>query len=383
VRVMARRDFYEILGVGRSATQKDIKQAYRKLARKHHPDVNPGDARAEERFKEISEAYEVLGDPEKREQYDRFGAQWQQVHRGGPQGWTYTTTGPGFADFASVFGGSFSDVFDEFLGRGARARTQTWAEAGPQRGSDVEHEVTISLEDAFFGAQRTFSLSLADACAACNGRGGATATCAACQGTGATRTQQGFFTLGTPCPSCRGTGEQVTSRCQQCAGTGEVQRSRRIRVKIPPGVDTGSRVRVAGEGGAGRGGGPSGDLVLRVVVAPHQFFERDGDDLHCEVPVTFVEAALGAEIKVPTMTGSATLKVPPGTRSGQSLRLKGMGMPKLRGAGSGDQYVKAMVTVPKRLSKRQRELLEEMQETWQEDARADLQFGFRSQETSA
>ncbi|MFQ6131314.1 MAG: molecular chaperone DnaJ [Armatimonadota bacterium] len=372
---MARRDFYEILGVGRSASEKEIKQAYRKLARKHHPDVNPGDAQAEERFKEISEAYEVLSDPEKREQYDRFGAQWQQAHRGGPQGWTYTTTGADFSDFASAFGGSFSDIFEEFLGRGGRARAQRWPETGPQRGQDIEHEVSISLEDAFFGAERRFSLSLADTCSACQGRGGDTTTCAACQGTGASQTQQGVFTLGAPCRSCRGTGQQVTNRCRKCGGSGEAQRDRRLTVKIPAGVDTGSRIRVAGEGGAGRQGGPNGDLILRVVVQPHAFFERDDDDLYCEVPVSFPEAALGAKIKVPTMTGTATLKVPAGTRSGQSLRLKGMGMPKVRGGGSGDQYVRVMVTTPKKLSKRQRELLKELAETWDEDPRAGLRPG--------
>ncbi len=376
------RDYYKVLGVNRGATGKEIKQAYRRLARKHHPDVNPGDAGAAEKFKEISQAYEVLSDPEKRRKYDRFGDQWKQAAAGGPGAgpgaYTYRTGQVDLGDLADLLGGGhgFADVFGDIFGSragGARTRARSVRDAGPQRGQDVEHEVTIGFRDAIEGASKTLALTLAEPCSTCEGRGGPTATCQACDGSGAA--QQGPTILGFgACPTCGGTGQQVTGRCDTCAGSGETHRTRRVTVRIPPGVDNGSIIRVAGEGGAGRQGGPRGDLLLRVNVTPDPYFERRGHDIHAEVPVTFVEAALGADITVPTVKGSAKLKVPPGTQSGQLLRLKGLGVPRRQG-GVGDQYVRVKITVPRRLSRRQRELLEELRATVDERPREKAKAG--------
>ncbi len=368
--MMATRDYYDILGVKRDATAKEIKQAYRRLARKHHPDVNPGDRTAEERFKEISEAYECLSDPEKRRQYDQFGAAWRQAQAGGqayPGGVRVD-----FGDFAQQWGGGLEDIFGDLFRHATTSRGGAGRIRRVQRGQDVEYEIEIPFEEALKGTQKTLSLTISDTCPDCQGIGGSTQTCPACQGSGVSQTGRGIFNIGSPCPRCQGTGEEVTSRCNTCRGTGEVLRRRSIKVKIPAGISDGKKIRIAGEGARGTHGAPNGDLILTVRVAQDPFFERRGDDLHCEVPITFIEAVLGADIRVPTPDGQVTLKVPPGTRSGQSLRLKGKGVPHLGNQGSGDLYVKVNITAPKKLTREQRALIEKLAKTWKEDPRKGL-----------
>ncbi len=370
------QDYYEVLGVSRTASQKEIRQAYKRLARKHHPDVNPGDKASEERFKGISEAHNVLGDPEKRKQYDQFGRAYQHAQQSGQ--WQ----GGDFEDFlrAAVasgggVGGSFADIFGDIFGRAGAGRTVTTRRGGPrtaQRGQDIEHELEIPFEEAMSGAEKTISLTLSDRCPECGGVGGKTTSCSACGGTGATRGGGGFLNISAPCPQCQGTGEQITSRCSRCSGSGEVTRSRRIRVKIPPGVDSGRRILLRGEGASSAHGGPAGNLILRAKVIPHPFFQRRGDDILIEVPIKFTEAALGAEIDVPSVWGRATLKIPSGTKNGQTLRLRGMGAPKVGTSARGDQLVKVTIAMPTKLSKRQRELVEEFANDWTEDPRAGL-----------
>lgn len=366
----AQLDFYQVLGVDRKASQKDIKQAYRRLARKHHPDVNPGDKAAEQRFKEISQAYEVLSNPDKRKQYDRFGQAYQQAQQqGGPQGdvdfadFVYQYGGPG--SFADIFG----DLFGEFRTGGGRAAHHA-ATVQQQRGPDIEHPMEIDFREAFTGAQKTLNLSIADRCPQCDGVGGKTETCPACGGSGR-GTGGGLFGMA-PCPQCQGSGQVVTGSCPGCRGTGETGRERRIKVNIPAGVKTGSKVRIAGEGGRGIRGGPNGDLYLVIQVRPHQFFDRDGDDLHIKVPISFVEAALGAKISVPTPEGRVNLTIPAGTRNGQKFRLRGKGFPKIGGKGHGDLYVEVEISVPKKLNARQRQAVEKLKEVWEEDPRKDL-----------
>jgi len=367
------KDLYQVLGVDHNASQKAIKDAYRKLARQYHPDVNPNDPKAEERFKEISQAYHVLSDPERRKKYDQLGQAWQAQGYPG---------GPGFANFADFnvrTGGSFADIFQDLFGdfgathtttRGAHSATR------PQRGQDVEHQISIPFEEAIFGATHTIRITMTDVCPQCDGAGGSTSTCATCGGTGFIRTQRGPLGMEVPCPQCHGTGQQVTDRCPRCHGSGEVERTRKIEIRIPPGVADGQKIRLAGQGGHGRHGGPPGDLYLTVRVGKNDFFERKGNDLYCEVPVTFPEAALGAEISVPTIKGRAKLRIPPGTQSGQTLRLKGLGVPHSSRRGAGDQYVKVNVVVPRRLTRKQRELIEKLREQLSEDPRRGLRTGF-------
>lgn len=380
MRVDSKPDFYEILGVSRNASQDEIKKAYRRLARKHHPDVNPNDPQAEQRFKEISQAYQTLKDPEKRAKYDQFGEAWEQAQRGGEwQGgdfgqFVYTTFGPG--SFRDIFGDLFGDLGRAGGGQGftfaTGGRSRVRPEPQPARGQDVEHELTISFDEAVHGAEKEISLTMADRCPECEGMGGATQRCSACGGTGQAQRGGGFLNLGAICPQCHGTGQVITSRCSTCRGAGEVSRRRRIKVKIPAGVQTGSRVRVAGEGGRGVAGAPPGNLILVIRVQPHPFFQRKGDDIRIELPVTFVEAALGGKVSVPTIDGPVTMTIPPGTQSGQELRLKGKGVKHLGRSGRGDQYVRIRVVVPEKLTKRQKELLEEFAETWKENPRASI-----------
>lgn len=357
------KDYYSILGVGRSATEKEIKQAYRKLARKYHPDVNPNKKEAEEKFKEVSEAYEVLSDQEKRRLYDRFGENWRTggmspPGTGGPGGFTYQTYG-GFPE-SDLGSASFSDIFENLFGAGTRTGRQR--PARPAQGEDIQEEIYISLEDAYKGATRSLSLELPETCGTCEGTGekpgSARKTCPKCKGSGKGRSLGGL--LGAPCDQCGGTGQVSAEACPTCHGRGRVLRQRRLEVKIPPGVDTGSKIRLAGEGLPGQRGGPRGNLYLIVKVRPHPIFERKGDDVHIEVPVTFPEAALGAEIQVPTLKGRATMRIPAGTQSGQAFRLSGQGMPRLKGTGHGDQYVRVKITVPKNLKERERELVREL-----------------------
>ncbi|NSW55610.1 MAG: molecular chaperone DnaJ [Armatimonadetes bacterium] len=362
-------DFYELLGVRRDASPDEIKKAYRKLARKYHPDVNPGDKAAEEKYKQISQAFEVLNDPEKRRKYDQFGTAWQQAQQSGQwQGgdvrdFVYTNFGAG--TFEEIFGSIFGD-FGRSSGR-QRARVQPQ----PQRGANIAHELTLTFAEAVRGTQKELNLSIADVCPECGGVGGKTQTCPTCGGTGQSA-RSGIFGMAGACPHCQGTGEMVVSQCPKCRGGGEVLRERQIKVKVPPGVKTGSKIRLAGEGGRGINGGPNGDLILQIKVQEHPFFQRVGDDVEVEVPISFTEAALGAKISVPTVDGQVSLKIPPGTKSGQKFRLRGQG-PQIPGSRNrADQFVRVAIVPPRRLSKEQRELLEELERVTDEDPRADL-----------
>ena len=372
-------DYYQVLGVPRDASQEEIRKAYRKLARKYHPDVNPGDKAAEERFKQISQAYNVLSDPEKRQRYDQFGSAWQQAQQTGQaQGQDFATfvyQNFGENSFADLFGDLFGDL--GFGREGFREAAQARGRGRPtrrvpQRGQNVHQELTVSLKEALSGSERTFTLEMADACPECNGVGGKLKTCPQCGGTG--RGQgTGFLGMVTSCPRCEGTGEVVACRCKSCGGTGETLRRSRVKLKIPAGLRDGQQLRLSGQGGRGLFGGPNGDLVFTVRVEPHPFFKRVGDDIYVTVPISFTEAALGAEITVPTVHGKAKLKVPAGSKSGQVLRLRGQGAPKLGQRDQrGDMFVELTIVPPKRLTRKARRLLEELQEELDEDPRADL-----------
>ena len=347
---MAKRDYYEILGVQRGASDADIKTAFRKLAMKHHPDRNPGDNDCEHRFKEVNEAYEVLKDAEKRAAYDRFG------HAAFEHG---AGAGAGFgADFASTF----ADIFDDFFGMGGR-RGRT---GGRERGADLRYNMEIALEEAYYGKTAQVRIPTSVICEVCSGsgaRGGAKPkACPTCGGQGKIRQTQGFFTLERTCPGCHGRGQVIDDPCPSCAGSGRVQRDRTLSVNIPSGVEDGTRIRLAGEGEAGTRGGPSGDLYIFLSIATHGFFQRDGADLHCRVPISMVTAALGGELEVPTIDGAKTrVKVPEGTQSGRRFRLAAKGMPVLRTKQAGDMYVQVVVETPQSLTKRQRELLNEFE----------------------
>lgn len=341
---MASKDYYAILGVGRGADDAELKKAYRTLARQHHPDKNPGDARAEERFKEISEAYTVLSDPDKRAQYDRFGT----VSAGG---------GPGDVGFGTIF----EDLFEGFFGGGGGSR-RTRA----RRGDDLQYRLEISLEDAAHGLETKLQIPRHDTCGACRGSGhepGTTPeTCGTCRGQGQVRFSQGFLTVARPCPSCGGAGRINRHPCAACRGEGRVLRERLLTVTIPAGIEDGNQLRVAGEGEGGLNGGPAGDLYVLVQIRPHEIFERHGADLICALPLTYPQACLGDEVDVPVLDGKARLTVPAGTQPGQRLLLKGKGMPHLRGRGHGNAVYEVVLEVPKKLSHRERELLTELRE---------------------
>jgi molecular chaperone DnaJ len=346
---MAKADYYETLGVSRGASEADLKAAFRKLAMQHHPDRNPGDQDCEHRFKEIGEAYEVLKDPQKRAAYDRFGHAAFEQGMGG--------AGPGFgADFASAF----SDIFDDLFGMGARRGRGSARE----RGTDLRFNMEITLEEALTGKAAQVRLPTAVTCDDCSGTGAHAgtrpATCAHCGGAGKIRHAQGFFTLERTCPICGGRGQVIENPCPTCSGSGRVTRERTLSVNIPPGVEDGTRIRLAGEGEAGVRGGSPGDLYIFLSIAAHPFFQRDGADVHCRVPISIVTAALGGEVEVPTIGGSMTrVKVSAGTQSGRRFRLHGKGMPVLRSKQTGDMYVQVMVETPQKLTKRQKELLVE------------------------
>jgi molecular chaperone DnaJ len=348
------KDLYETLGVARGASQDEIKKAYRKLARQHHPDANPGDAAAEERFKEVQTAYDVLSDPEKRKQYDRFGT---QNGRPGPEGGF--TFGEGFdigdlGDLGDIFGGLFSN-----FGGGGRRQQQRG-----QRGRDLEVGINLSFEDSLRGVETTIPVELETACRECGGSGAKPGTapklCPECQGRGVVSQSQGLFALSQPCPRCRGNGTVIEDPCPQCRGTGRERRTKRYTVKIPAGVKDGSKIRLRGKGEAGFGGAEAGDLYVVTHVAPSKTFTRRGDDLVVDVSVPFADAALGAKAEVPTPDGPVTVKVKPGTTDGTLLRVKGKGAPKLKGSGRGDLLARVKLNVPKKLNKKQRELLEEL-----------------------
>jgi molecular chaperone DnaJ len=346
---LAKRDYYEVLGVSRDASGDEIKKAYRKLALKYHPDRNPGNREAEDKFKEATEAYDVLSDSQKRQQYNLFGHAGVEGSAGG-QGFDFGRGG---------FGDVFSDIFEDFFGGGTGTRTRSRA----QQGSDLRYNLEISFEEAVMGKETKVKIPSWESCSDCGGsgakKGTSLKTCPTCQGTGQLRFQQGFFTVSRTCNHCGGEGKIITTPCLSCRGAGRVQRERTLSLKIPAGVETGSRLRLAGEGEPGVYGGPPGDLYVFLTVQDHPFFKRGGDDILCEVPITFVQAALGAKIEVPTLKEKATLKIPAGTQSGKVFRLRGLGVPNVRGHGVGDQLVRVQVEVPTKLTPKQKELLEE------------------------
>ena len=354
---MAKRDYYETLGVGKGADEKELKGAFRKLAKQYHPDANTNDATAEQKFKEISEAYEVLKDPQKRAAYDRFGhAAFENGAGARPGGF-----GP---EFTSSMSDIFEDLFGEFMGGRGRGRAQ--GRGGAQRGSDLRYNMEISLTEAFTGKTAQIRVPAASACDVCKGSGskpGTSAkTCTTCNGHGAVRRSQGFFTVEQTCPTCQGRGQVISDPCSNCGGQGRVTRERTLSVNIPSGVEDGTRIRLAGEGEAGLRGGPSGDLYIFLSVRPHEFFQRDGADLFCKVPVSMTAAALGGEIEVPTIDGKKTrVSIPEGAQAGKQFRLKGKGMPVLRSSQSGDMYIQVTVETPVNLTRRQRELLKEFE----------------------
>jgi molecular chaperone DnaJ len=351
---MAVKDLYETLGVAKDAGQDEIKKAYRKLARQYHPDANPGDEGAEERFKEVQSAYDVLSDPEKRKQYDRFGSQ-NGRGPGGPGGFNFSTEGFDFADL-----GDLGDIFGGLFG--ARGRSQQQQRG--QRGRDLEVEVGLSFEDSLQGVETTIPVELETACRECGGSGARPGTapklCPECNGRGVKAESQGLFALSQPCPRCRGNGTVIEDPCPRCRGIGRERRTKRYTVKIPAGVKDGSKIRLRGKGEAGYGGAEAGDLFVVTRVAPSKVFSRRGDDLVVDLPVVFSDAALGANAEVPTPDGPVTVKVKPGTTDGTLLRVKGKGAPKLKGSGRGDLLARVKLTVPKKLNKQQRELFEQL-----------------------
>ena len=357
---VSKRDYYEVLGVDRQATEQQIKSAYRKLALKHHPDRNPGDAAAEEQFKEAAEAYAILADAEKRGLYDRFGHAGVSG-AGAGAGFDPTI----FADFSDIFGG-LGDVFgfgDIFGGRRRRG--------GPQRGSDLRYDLEITFDESATGTDTTIQIPREETCETCTGSGASPGTspetCSQCRGSGQLRYQQGFLTVARPCPNCRGTGKTIAKPCQSCRGAGRISRERKITVKIPAGIATGQRLRLYGEGEHGSAGGPPGDLYVVVHVQEHSFFHREGDDLYCEMPITFPTIALGGSVKVPTLNGQEDLSIPAGTQTGARFKIRGKGMPSVSGRGRGDLHVIARVTVPKKLTKEQKHLLEELAKTLKDE----------------
>jgi molecular chaperone DnaJ len=364
---MAKRDFYELLGVSRGANAEDIKKAYRKLAMEHHPDRNAGDQSAEQKFKDISEAYDVLKDDQKRAAYDRFGHAAFENGGGRP--------GAGEFGFATGFADIFDEMFGEFVGgrRGARDSTT--------RGNDLRYNLEIGLEEAFKGKQTTVRVPTLAPCEACQGSGAAAGSrpvnCPTCQGAGRVRAQQGFFTIERTCPSCHGAGRVIENPCRACGGQGRVRKEKTLAVSIPPGVEDGTRIRLAGEGEAGIRGGGAGDLYIFLSVKPHPIFQRDGNNIHCRVPIAMPVAALGGAIEVPTIDGSrAKLTIPAGTQSARQFRLRGKGMSVLRSAARGDMFIEVMVETPMNLSKRQQELLREFEKAGDSQATHPESEGF-------
>ena len=361
---MAVKDLYETLGVARGAAQDEIKKAYRKLARQYHPDANPGDASAEDRFKEVQHAYDVLSDPDKRKQYDAFGSANGRGAAGGPGGFRFDTEGFDLGDLGDIFGGLF----------GARGGAQR-QERG-QRGRDLEVEVRLSFEDSLRGVETTIPVELETACRECGGSGAKPGTaptlCPECGGRGVKVESQGLFALSQPCPRCRGNGTVIEDPCPNCRGTGRERRTKRYTVKIPAGVKDGSKIRLRGKGEAGWGGAEAGDLFVVTRVAASKLYTRRGDDLVVDVPVTYPEAALGANVEVPTPEGPVTVKVKPGTEDGTLLRVKGKGAPKLKGSGKGDLLARVKLSVPKKMNKKEREAVEALQKASRENPREGL-----------
>ena len=354
---MAKHDYYEVLGVSRNASHDEIKKVYRKLALKHHPDRNPGDSAAEAQFKEISEAYEVLSDSNKKQTYDRFGHEGlKSTFGGGGFSWSNFTH---FEDLEDLFGGNISDIFGEAFGFGGRRR-------GADRGRDLQYDLNISFEESAVGTEKTVIVERREVCNTCNGDGAAPGTkqetCSDCGGRGEVVMSQGFFQMRRPCARCAGRGKVIKIPCPKCHRTGMVKVNRKVYIKVPAGVETGTTLRVSGEGevaSSSGGAGGRGDLYVVLSVKPHRIFQRDGNNILCEVPISFVLAALGGEVEVPTLNGNVKMKISQGTQSGVIFRLRDKGIPDVRGRGRGDELVRIIVEIPAQLTKKQKELLEE------------------------
>ena len=346
---MSKRDYYEVLGIGKDAAEGDLKKAYRRLAMKYHPDRNPDDPDAEERFKEASEAYEILQDPERRRAYDQFGHAAVDPSQGG---------GPGGFQFEGGLGDIF-DVFGDIFGGGRGGRGPN----GAARGSDLRYNLNLTLEQAVNGDEIEIRIPVLTTCEDCNGSGAAPGsspqTCPDCGGAGQIRVSQGFFSVQQTCPRCRGTGQIISDPCRSCGGAGRVEKRKTLAVKIPAGVDTGDRIRLTGEGEAGKNGGPPGDLYVQVDVNDHPIFVREGRNLYCEVPISFVDAALGGELEVPTLDGRVKLRIPEETQTGKMFRLRGKGVTQVRGGGVGDLLCKVVVETPVKLNDKQKALLQD------------------------
>ncbi|RVU31424.1 MULTISPECIES: molecular chaperone DnaJ [Neptunomonas] len=354
---MSKRDYYEVLGVDRGASDRDIKKAFRRMAMKYHPDRNPDDQEAEDKFKEVNEAYEILSDAQKKAAYDQYGHAGVDPNSGMGGG------GFGGAEgFSDIFGDVFGDIFGG--GGGGRRRSSV------QRGADLRYTMDLTLEEAVRGVEKKITVPTLVGCEVCDGSGAkpgtSVKTCGTCGGVGQVRMQQGFFAVQQTCPTCRGEGTVISDPCDACHGQGRVEKTKTLSVKIPAGVDTGDRVRLSGEGEAGTHGGPAGDLYVQVNVREHAIFERDGRHLYCEVPISFIDAALGGELEVPTLDGRVKLKVPAETQTGKLFRLRGKGVAPVRGGGAGDLMVRVVIETPVNLTSRQKELLREFQQTTDE-----------------
>ena len=352
---MSKRDYYDTLGVNRNTQGEELKKAYRKLAMKYHPDRNPGDSSASEKFKEVTEAYEVLSDPSKKSAYDQFG------HQG--------VSSSGFASSRSAtdaFNDIFGDIFGDVFGGDPFSRS-----GRSNRGSDLQYSLSIDLERAVKGATEKIRIPTLERCDECGGSGAEPgtepSTCPSCQGAGQVRMQQGFFSISQTCRQCEGSGRVVTSPCKKCTGNGRVEKSKTLSVKIPAGVDSGDRIRLTGEGEAGPQGGSSGDLYVQINVYSHEVFERDGQHLYCEAPISFIDAALGAEIEIPTLDGKVKIKIPEGTQTGKLFRLKGKGVKKIRGSSVGDLLCRVIIETPQKLNTKQKELIKELGSTLKEN----------------
>lgn len=374
---MSKRDYYDLLGVTKGASADEIKKAYRKKAKELHPDRNSDNPDAEAQFKEVNEAYDVLKDADKKAAYDRFGHAAFEGGMGGGGGRPGGGFGGGQADFASAFSDVFDDLFGNFAGGRAGGGRQRAA-----RGADLRYKLRVTLEDAYNGMQKTINVPTSVQCGECNGsgaEGGAEpTTCPTCSGMGKVRATQGFFTVERTCPTCSGLGQIIKNPCRKCQGAGRVHKDRSLSVNIPAGVETGTRIRLAGEGEAGMRGGPPGDLYIFIEVEPHKIFERDGTELHCRVPVSMTVAALGGDIEVPSIDGGRSrVKIPAGSQTGRQMRLRGKGMPALRGGGTGDMFIELAVETPVNLTSRQKELLKEF-ESLAEDNNPESSSFFKS-----
>ena len=357
---MAKRDYYEVLGVAKNASEDELKKAYRKLAMKHHPDRNPGDKASEDKFKEAKEAYEMLSDPEKRAAYDRFGHAGVDPNAGG-------AAGQDFSGFADAFGDIFGDIFGASRGRAGAAGG---GRSNVYRGSDLRYAMEITLEQAAAGFSTEIRVPSWESCTTCEGTGAKPGTkaetCKTCGGQGQVRMQQGFFSIQQTCPSCHGSGKTIPNPCKACDGVGRVRKQKTLEVKIPAGIDDGMRIRSAGNGEPGLNGGPPGDLYVEISVKVHRVFQRDGDDLHCEVPVGFARAALGGSIDVPTLSGRASFDLPEGTQTGKTFRLRGKGIKNVRSGVQGDLYCHVLLETPVKLSDHQKKILKDFEESLEE-----------------